>query len=529
MIAKFSTTGPGALLLALFLFINTLRGERKEWTILIYIAGDNSLTESADIDLLELERGVYCDKINTIIEIDRAYPSKETNTVVYIKNKDGLYKLKDLGELDTGDPDVLKNFILWGVSSFPAKRYGLILWGHGKSWNKNVDLPFKFFANDFSSGNSIDVYNGELRSAIPDSIFDFIIFDACMMGGIEVLSELTGKTKWIIASPSLVPVSGMPYDSLLAVFANNYAENTEKILIRITNVFLTSMENKQFPLSISLYKEEELLAFLSELRDYFKLLSTFQDSLLLSARLHSFGYSMVNPNVMDSLSPYIDFFNFMENVGINDITPDSVVYYHKATGIYSNTSGVHIWFPLNFSVLTKEFFNYKRLLFEKKTFWSDVIMATHIDSAFSYYPESVDIKKEDTYIKIKWVPLAKSENWLYSLIISEANDGEFNILTPSTQVKLNLFPGVYEVSVGLYNPVDGKLGRLSPPQSLFIGSEDLNIFPPIITEDMKYFLMNSFNIYDIAGRKIDKLDRTGFYIITKNRVTKKIFYIDKTK
>jgi len=46
---------------------------------------------------------------------------------------------------------------------------------------------------------------------------------------------------------------------------------------------------------------------------------------------------------------------------------------------------------------------------------------------------------------------------------------------------------------------------------------------------MKYFLMNSFNIYDITGRKIDKLDRTGFYIITKNRVTKKIFYIDKTK
>jgi len=521
--------GPGVIFLALLLFSSHLKAEKKEWTLLIYMAADNSLTESADLDLEEIESGGYSENTNVVVEVDRTFPSVETNTVVYVLSSSGLIKFKDLGELDTGDPNILRNFILWGISSFPAKRYGLILWGHGKSWNKNVDLPFKFFANDYSSGNSIDIYNGELRSAIPDSIFDFIIFDACMMGGVEVLSELIGKTKWIMASPSLVPASGMPYDSLLAVFASNYAENTEKILTRIANVYVASLKNKQFPLSISIYKETEFPSFLKELRSDFELLSTFRDSLLLSARLRTFGYSLINPNVMDSLSPYIDFCDFLSKLGVHVVAGDSLIYYHTATGIYSNTYGLHIWFPLRFSSLVRDFFKYKSLLFEKQTSWMDVVMAAHEDSAFSYSPQNIIIEKMHAYIKIEWSPVPKSGNWLYAVIIGKENGEEFSIFTPFTQVKLNLFPGIYNVKVGLYNPFDGKLGQLSPPLSFSVETGDLNIFPPIVTKDTGYFLMKSWNIYDITGQRINKIDRTGFYFISKGRTAKKIFYIDKTK
>jgi len=34
-------------------------------------------------------------------------------------------------ETNTGDPKVLKNFMLWAIEKYPANRHLLILWNHG--------------------------------------------------------------------------------------------------------------------------------------------------------------------------------------------------------------------------------------------------------------------------------------------------------------------------------------------------------------------------------------------------------------
>jgi hypothetical protein len=66
----------------------------------------------------------------------------------------------------------------------------------------------------------------DLAEAIPQNL-DFIIFDACLMSGIEVLYQLRNKTKIIIASPTEILVAGFPYKetiSLLMTAKPNYGE-----------------------------------------------------------------------------------------------------------------------------------------------------------------------------------------------------------------------------------------------------------------------------------------------------------------
>ncbi len=46
----------------------------------------------------------------------------------------GAEVLADLGDVNTGDPQVLADFIATGITQFPAARYSLVISDHGASW-----------------------------------------------------------------------------------------------------------------------------------------------------------------------------------------------------------------------------------------------------------------------------------------------------------------------------------------------------------------------------------------------------------
>src|SRR5690606_25443417 len=41
---------------------------------------------------------------------------------------------QDIGETNTGDPEVLADFLAWAIKEYPAANYALILNDHGSSW-----------------------------------------------------------------------------------------------------------------------------------------------------------------------------------------------------------------------------------------------------------------------------------------------------------------------------------------------------------------------------------------------------------
>ena len=107
-------------------------GQQAAWTIMVYMAGDNNLSEAGDADLFEMRRVGSTDRVQVVVEFDNAGSAGTRRIHV---TEDGVGEtVETLGETDSGSPAVLSNFISWAARNYPADRYALILWNHGNGW-----------------------------------------------------------------------------------------------------------------------------------------------------------------------------------------------------------------------------------------------------------------------------------------------------------------------------------------------------------------------------------------------------------
>ncbi|MFX1534708.1 MAG: clostripain-related cysteine peptidase [Promethearchaeota archaeon] len=254
----------------------------KEWTFLVYLAGDNNLEDAGidDIDEME-EAGGSTDTTNVIVQFDRIKgydPSNAdwTATKRFYIMKGGKphqiesVELQDLGETNCGDPKVLENFLLWGVENFPAKYYAVILWNHGSGW-KDTDVyrlvterlrGFKSPARKMGRNHIISFKSDKIRRtlfnttilksltfvargiAYDDSNQDFLdnlelenVFskvykkinrkidilgmDACLMAMAEVAYQNKAYVDYVVASAEVEPWDGWPYELIVKKLNEN--------------------------------------------------------------------------------------------------------------------------------------------------------------------------------------------------------------------------------------------------------------------------------------------------------------------
>lgn len=196
------------------------------WTVLVYVAADNDLEPFALGDLQEMMAGAS-PGVNIIAQVDRAsdYASggvgalPDWTTAKRLKvNSGSIAELADLGEIDTTDPATLASFIEWGVETYPASRYMLVLWDHGGGWTGfGVDellsvgaAPGKALMNlaKITSGISSGLAAAGLAK------FDIIGFDACLMATLEVASSLAPYGSYLLASQESEPGHGWDYSVL---------------------------------------------------------------------------------------------------------------------------------------------------------------------------------------------------------------------------------------------------------------------------------------------------------------------------
>jgi hypothetical protein len=126
-------------------------GAGADWTVMVYLAGDNNLDGAGVADLREMKKVGSSASVNVIAQFDRA-GSRGTSKRFYLRKGTNLPKdaVQDLGETDTGDPKVLCDFFRWGVKHYPARHYLLVIWNHGSGWDDS-----NLYANhgDYFSGD----------------------------------------------------------------------------------------------------------------------------------------------------------------------------------------------------------------------------------------------------------------------------------------------------------------------------------------------------------------------------------------
>lgn len=252
--------------------------KEKEWTILVYIAGDNDLSEFGMADLREMKTVGSNADINIVAQYDPIRRDSETRR--FLLTQGGSLDADEVGsfpETNTGDPKVLADFLLWGVKSFPAKRFMVVLWNHGAGWDDadvyerarsmgfgvvrrsggitTADARRKrtvsashlsrvasgrtrrsLFATSFAEGiskraiafddeakdflDNIEMKKvlARVRKAIKRPI-DILGMDACLMSMFEVAYQIKGAALVTVGSEELEPGDGWPYHTILADLA----------------------------------------------------------------------------------------------------------------------------------------------------------------------------------------------------------------------------------------------------------------------------------------------------------------------
>ena len=114
--------------------------------------------------------------------------------------------------LNATDPQVMAQVFTDMRIAAPSGNYGLIFGSHATGWMPAAKTVGRAFGDD--NGYSIDI--PELHDVLASSFgssgkLDFILFDACMMGSVEVAYELRDVTDYCVASVMETPVYGFPY------------------------------------------------------------------------------------------------------------------------------------------------------------------------------------------------------------------------------------------------------------------------------------------------------------------------------
>ena len=246
----------------------------RDWTIMIYMCGSNTLTYAALEDIQEiLSVNGKPNDVNIILEVGGAtyWPSNgyglQSGSLkrYYVSNNALIQCPGDDPVGNMGEQSTFEAFLNWGLTTYPANKTGVILWNHGGA------LDGVCYDNNYGMDSLL---NSEVNAAF-DNVFannnitsklEFIGYDACLMQMQDVAEFNSEHFKYMVGSEELEGGDGWEYDKWID---NLYRkESTTSILIEIADTYvqysgcddegtlsvldLTKMENY--------YREFEILA-----------------------------------------------------------------------------------------------------------------------------------------------------------------------------------------------------------------------------------------------------------------------------
>jgi hypothetical protein len=193
----------------------------KEWTVLLYMAGDNNLSEECVFALTEIKQGLTDNpRLSVLAQFDPAGPRAATRRFELHSTEKSLSDdvRWEARETDTGEPNNLLDFIRWGISTYPAEHYMVVLLGHGTGTDDD-------FLRDDNPSNSLSIL--EFQEVFANirrdgHTIDILGMDTCLMSMAEVCYEmLRNNVTYMVGSEGFAPNTGWPYRAILGELSRN--------------------------------------------------------------------------------------------------------------------------------------------------------------------------------------------------------------------------------------------------------------------------------------------------------------------
>lgn len=259
----------------------------RQWTVMIYMAGDNNLDADGLSDLYEIKRvGSRDGVVDIVAQFDR-FGTRRPTRRYHLHHWSQTNLQQDQGpplpEGNTGNPAELTKFIRWGIDNFPADKYLVIIWAHGTgafdediffrsgttASSKSIRRPLKrhgifrptleafpvdvshlstaitddlpllmeSIAPDDTNKDFLD--NVELKKALQDvgEPIHILGMDACLMSMAEVCYQVHESVQITVGSEAEEDLDGWPYGGFLSKLVDDPTMTPDKLAETIVTEF----------------------------------------------------------------------------------------------------------------------------------------------------------------------------------------------------------------------------------------------------------------------------------------------------
>jgi hypothetical protein len=206
------------------MLVNHARAEGTvPWTLAIFYNGDNDLERYWDeYSLPALLNIPASDGLEIVVMLDRM----STQGIELIEIEGGTATVVNTyPEMNFGDGATFAWFLTEVSTLYPSDNLVVTASDHGYAW--------RYFSNDQTSGDKITMPEFQAALTSAGVYIDVMSFDACNMGAIEVVYQvsLTGMVDNMVASEETIPMNGFPYDLMFTTLANDPYRTPDQVAV----------------------------------------------------------------------------------------------------------------------------------------------------------------------------------------------------------------------------------------------------------------------------------------------------------
>lgn len=343
------------LIIAMALSLN-MYSQDKEWTLLVYMVGSD-IVDDGIADLGEMQAAGSTENIN-IVALLGGSKREGWNTPAASIYVDGI---EIPAEFDAPGEHMaiasnISEFIDWGVTQYPAKRYMMIFYNHGMDirgfgWDEFADKALT--VNDIQTG----IANSEFIQN--NNKFEILGFDACLMASLEVMAELQSFSKYYVASEETEPYHAWYWTPVIEAMNGTIGITTPELgQIIVDNYMLQSQDLKTENVTLSMVEMDRIPELLNRMNILFTnlnddiYLESFQRARGMSEEYHKV---ISTPEYSEDMVDLGDLLTHLkiEEPGISDIIDDALnalrdaVVYERSDATRPKATGISMYVPFN--------------------------------------------------------------------------------------------------------------------------------------------------------------------------------------
>lgn len=198
----------------------TMEQGKEKQIIMVYMVGSNLESEAglATIDIQEMMESQYnSNNVQLLLCTGGAsqwfnYTIPSDKCMIYELDGSKLNQIYELKNKNMASPDTLTEFLDYSYDHYKGSQYGIIFWNHGGGAIVGYGAD-ENYENDTLTIHEMDQAFSDC-SLCNDMKFEWMGFDACLMGMLEVANMASNYSKFLIGSEEVEAGTGWNYQFL---------------------------------------------------------------------------------------------------------------------------------------------------------------------------------------------------------------------------------------------------------------------------------------------------------------------------